>query len=134
MSPDPITTAASAAAIGGAVTALGGAPPDPVIIASLVGALCSAWGRPAQKPDWTIGYIGGTLVHTVLSCGAGMSGAVLLPAFVAELARVPAWSIAGPAAYFAARLIPSFEEIKGAFIDRIRGRAAADSSSTGGPQ
>lgn len=134
MSPDPITTAASAAAIGGAVAALGGAPPDPVIIASLLGALCSAWVRPAQQPDWTIGYIGSTLVHTVLSCGAGMSGAVLVPVYMHELAGVPGWAVAGPAAYLAHKIIPSFDDVKAALIERIRGRAAAptDSSSTGG--
>ena len=132
MTPDPITTAASAAAIGGAVAALGGAPPDPVIIASLIGALCSAWGRPASRPEWSIGYIGGTLVHTVLSCGAGMSGAVLVPVYMHELAQAPGWSIAFPIAFFASKLIPSFDEVKAALIERIRGRAAAptDSSST----
>jgi hypothetical protein len=134
MTPDPITTAASAAIIGGAVAAAGGAPPDPIIIASLLGALCSAWGRPSQRPDWTLGYIGGTLVHTVLSCGAGMSGAVLLPAYMHELVSVPGWAVAGPAAFFSARLIPSVDQVKDALIERIRGRAStpSDSNSTGG--
>lgn len=136
MSPDPITTAASAAVIGGTVAALGGAPPDPVIVASLLGALCSAWARPSSGPEWTWRYIGGTLVHTVLSCGAGMCGAVLVPAFVRELGSVPGWAMAGPMAAFAHQIIPSVGEIKGALIDRIRGRAADiptdSSSSTGG--
>ena len=134
MPPDPITTAASAAIIGGAVAAAGSAPPDPVIIASLIGALCSAWWRPAQRPEWTVGYIGGTLVHTVMSCGAGMSGAVLLPVYMSELVHVPGWAVAGPVAFFGARFIPSFDEVKDALVERIRGRAVSphDSSNTGG--
>lgn len=138
MTPDPITTAASAAVIGGAVAAAGGAPPDPVIIASLAGALCSAWARPSTGAVWSISYIVGTLVHTVLSCGAGMTGAVLVPPFVPELAGVPGWAIAFPAAAGAHLIIPSLGEVKAALIERLRGRPAAvtptptDSSSTGG--
>jgi hypothetical protein len=134
MSPDPITTAASAAAIGAVAAAVGGSPPDPVVIASLAGSLCSAWARPSSGPEWTWRYIGGSLVHTILSFGAGMSSSVLAPVFAVELVSVAGWAIAFPAAAFAHQIIPSVGEVKTALLERIRGRASTPPGSDAGGQ
>ncbi len=118
--------------IGATAGAMAGQPFDPALVAALSGAVCSSWLREGGEPAWSVRYVVGTMVHMLLSTGAGLSLAVTLPVTVDALARVPGWALAFPVAACTHLLIPeiakSVVELRGALVDRIRGRRAGDPS------
>lgn len=93
-----VPAASAAAASLGATALLTGAGIGPVLVASLIGATISIWGRKREPLELNLRWFGSAFLHGVMATVTGFAGSTMIVtiapgySWAAPLAHAPQWA------------------------------------------